>query len=125
MIKILLIDDDSATNYYNSYILKKNIAECEVIAMENGLKALNYLKDEGIPDIIFLDINMPVMNGVEFLDEATKWAQGKLDNVLLFIMMSVDIPDETLKKLQQIRKFDIIRNKVLTILDIQNIWSTA
>ena len=40
----------------------------------NGLKAINFLKDEmgnkeNIPDVLFLDINMPVMDGWEFLEE--------------------------------------------------------
>ena len=75
---ILLVDDDEITNYVNSDLIKElDIAE-NVSIVYNGKEALQYLErahedpaPEGfiIPDLIFLDINMPVMNGFQFLED--------------------------------------------------------
>ena len=69
---ILLVDDNPADNYYNRYIINE-LDVCNYIQIVvNGLEALEYLRkttdqhQEGSfprPDIIFLDINMPCMNG--------------------------------------------------------------
>ena len=69
MNKILLIDDDVATNFYNNYMLKKNTVGCEIIMLDNGLKALDYIKKHTLPDAIFVDVNMPVMDGITLIRE--------------------------------------------------------
>ena len=87
MKKILLVDDDEATNFYNHYIFKKSAINCEIVMLENGLKALNYLKNIDVPDIIFLDINMPVMDGIQFLEEVQKCSNDKFDKVVVYAMI--------------------------------------
>ena len=71
---ILLVDDDEATNFLHKIMI--NDAGCAqgIHVAKNGKEAIEYLTNaiEGKypqPDLIFLDINMPVMNGWEFLDE--------------------------------------------------------
>ncbi len=70
---ILLVDDDEATNFIHSMVIKKLGCTEEIITRGNGLEAMEYIKNSGIgdcrsPDLILLDINMPQMNGWEFLD---------------------------------------------------------
>jgi CheY-like chemotaxis protein len=70
----LLIDDDKFTNFYNEKIVKKHNAFKSVQSVNSGSDALSYLQKamNGLvdkPDVIFLDINMPAMNGWEFIDE--------------------------------------------------------
>ena len=65
--KVLLIEDDETTNFIHKIILKNAGIE-RVKEARNGLDAFKYL-EEDCPDIIFLDINMPVMDGWEFLKE--------------------------------------------------------
>lgn len=64
-IKILLVEDNHVTSFLSTTILKvlgfKNIDSAE-----NGLEAYTYIK-KNCPDLIFLDLNMPVMNGFEFM----------------------------------------------------------
>jgi CheY-like chemotaxis protein len=67
--KFLLIDDDKATNFINKTVIKKTFFTDDVIIAQNGIEALNILNNGCSPEIIFLDINMPVMNGWEFLEE--------------------------------------------------------
>lgn len=66
MFKVLVVDDDESVNMFVSRLLKKKFA-CNVISALNGLEALNTLKEEGA-DVIFLDVTMPVMNGMETLE---------------------------------------------------------
>ena len=73
---ILLVDDDEATNFLNEDLLG-DLAIAEHIAVVwNGQRALDYLlaclagePKHTRPDIIILDINMPLMDGFEFLKE--------------------------------------------------------
>lgn len=64
------------------------ITECE-----NGQEAVNYIeqaleKNEGLPDIIFLDINMPVMNGWDFLEKFKRIISGHSKTVHIYIVTS-------------------------------------
>jgi CheY-like chemotaxis protein len=72
--KALLIDENEIDNFINERMITScNFAE-EVIVMDSGPAALKYLRDklinkDQLPEIIFLDLNMPVMDGFGFLVE--------------------------------------------------------
>jgi CheY-like chemotaxis protein len=72
--KILLIDDDPITNFLNEAVIKKaGIGEVIKVSL-NGADALQYIKKECkqencYPDLIIVDINMPVMDGFEFVKQ--------------------------------------------------------
>lgn len=67
MNNILLVEDDETTNFISRIILK-NAGFQNVEEVLNGMEACKHLEKE-CPDIILLDLNMPVMDGWEFLDE--------------------------------------------------------
>jgi CheY-like chemotaxis protein len=67
---ILLVEDDQVDVMTVNRALKEIKVTNPVVNLENGEEALNYLRDPAKPKpcIILLDLNMPIMNGIEFLE---------------------------------------------------------
>ena len=64
---ILVVDDDENDQFICEYTIRKFDPSIRILEAFDGSEALDVLRDE-TPDAIILDINMPVMNGFEFLD---------------------------------------------------------
>jgi len=89
---ILLVDDDAEDNYFHQIVIDEmNITERIEVAL-NGVEALNFLKKENqfSPDIIFLDINMPKMNGWEFM-EAYKELRADQKAKVVVVMLTTSV----------------------------------
>lgn len=92
--KILIIDDDEINNLICTRVIKEHDQKIEVTSVTSGVKGLallnNYIDDnvQGLPNIILLDINMPIMNGWEFLDEYRKLNLGPLKTIDLYMLTS-------------------------------------
>lgn len=72
-IKLLVIDDDDINIFIIKKIVEKTGYNVEMIAKTNGQMAVDYLTmtlslKESLPHLVLIDINMPVLNGWEFLD---------------------------------------------------------
>jgi CheY-like chemotaxis protein len=121
---ILLIDDDSATNFINAHLLKKLGYAENIVVRENGREALDYLQEESEagnrPDLIFLDINMPCMNGWEFLEEYRKLDHQAPDSVIIVMLTTSPLLDDQLKAnaMAEIAEF---RNKPLNKAMLQSV----
>lgn len=67
-LNILLIEDDEIERMKFHRVLQKNELHCEIQEAMNGEEAVQILSDETkAPDLILLDLNMPKMSGIEFL----------------------------------------------------------
>jgi len=62
--KILAIDDEKSIRFIVENTFNK---EFDVVTMTNGMDALFYLQSGNMPDVIFCDLDMPVLNGIEFV----------------------------------------------------------
>ncbi|WP_020603053.1 response regulator [Spirosoma spitsbergense] len=107
---ILLVDDDPDDNYYHQIVINKmNIVNHIDIAV-NGIEAMAYLKNknQNPPEIIFLDINMPKMNGWEFLEEYKNLDIDKKAKVLIMILTTSANPDDIkrAKEIQDVTGFE-------------------
>ncbi|MBC6993304.1 response regulator [Neolewinella lacunae] len=98
--RVLLIDDSESDNFFHSRIIRKAGITDEIKVVYSGEEALEYLVTEMVqggfpsPTLIFLDINMPGMNGWEFLDEYDKLAvMHKGEIILTMLSNSIDSPD--------------------------------
>ncbi len=95
---ILLIDDDEPTNYLNELILRDVDCAEHIEVAQTGDEALEYLEhavpDEHapVPELIFLDINMPAMDGWEFLDRYDKFDPEQV--VVVMLTTSLNPEDE-------------------------------
>ncbi|MEO1517406.1 MAG: response regulator [Bacteroidota bacterium] len=112
---ILLIDDDETTNFFNELLIKTHIPTAHVQLAVNGLKALQYLQQHPMPNIILLDINMPVMDGFEFLTES-KSLPGIASALIAMLTTSLNANDlKIARDHPEIKKFI---NKPLRVEDL-------
>ena len=82
---ILLVEDDDLDIISVQRSLKKLESEYVLLTAYNGIEALDVLKNlDALPDVILLDLNMPKMNGIEFLRILR--ADKELKNIRVFIM---------------------------------------
>jgi CheY-like chemotaxis protein len=91
--KILLVDDDEDDQFIFINALKEITAEHKCVIANNGMEALSHLKaGPSLPDLIFLDLNMPVMNGIELI--LILKADYRFADIPAVIYTTSDNPDE-------------------------------
>lgn len=122
---VCIIDDDHIFIYGVKRLMEETSFCDDLIVYQNGQDALNELKDrasqgEDLPSIIFLDLNMPMMTGWEFLDEYLQIEdRDPTDSKVYIVSSSIDPKD-----LLRIKDYNVIRNYILkpvTSDDLQNI----
>ena len=98
---VLLVDDDPTNNFLNQRLLQRlNVAD-QVVVAENGQEALGLLQAAGpdgpapgFPALILLDIQMPIMNGIEFLQAYQLLPAAQRRNTTVVVLStSVDARD--------------------------------
>lgn len=90
---ICFVDDDEIYKFtVNKMLEKKNLGK-ETITFGDGEEALEFLKENKndkskLPDIIFLDINMPIMDGFQFMDEYVKLKPELTKKIIIYMITS-------------------------------------
>ena len=119
---ILLVDDDYATNHYHEIMLTEwNVAET-IYKVDNGQEALDFLKNHphDKPSLIMLDINMPVMNGFEFLEEYETLDEHQKASFVVFMLTSSLHPKD-ISRAEQFESLDGYCEKPMTEAMIEDI----
>jgi CheY-like chemotaxis protein len=100
---VFLIDDDNIYQYTARVILESTGLAKQIQSFYNGNDAINYFSDpknfdsETLPDVIFLDINMPIMDGWEFLEEYKQF-QAKLPKPIAIYMVSSSVNSSDMQR---------------------------
>ena len=121
---VLLVDDDETNNFLVKHMLSK-IDSCDkIFTALNGEDALQqivqYHKENIQIDLIFLDINMPVMDGFEFLDEYQK-LPSELHSKTTIMMISSSVHPDDLNKVKTYECVDEFIEKPLSVQIIKDV----
>ena len=92
---ILLVDDDETTNIINEMLIMDMDITEELVQARNGKEGINLLQQQkNQPELILLDINMPVMDGFDFLEAYNKMEfTGKSSAVIVMLTTSMNPKD--------------------------------
>ncbi len=123
--EILLIDDSESDNFIHSRIIKKAGVAAKTTIKYSGEEGLEYLRtlineDYPRPDLIFLDINMPGMDGFEFLEHYENLEVVQKADVVIAMLTTSTSPDDRNKadNYKMLQHFD---NKPLTEASLMNV----
>lgn len=120
-----IIDDDPIFIYGTKRIMEE-VQFCEdILIFNNGQEALDAFGEltdsgEALPSVIFLDLNMPIMTGWEFLERFTKIENHNEGQVIVYIISSSVDP----RDLEKVGNYEIIHNYILKPFsnkDLENI----
>lgn len=123
---IMLIDDSEIDNMVNAHILSKNNIAKNIIVHSSANDALNYLSkiaaDENmaVPDVILLDINMPIMNGFGFLVEFEKFDESLINNIKV-IMLTSSVDPNDIRRSKEYKTVQAFISKPLSLEHLSTI----
>ncbi len=128
LLQILIIDDDEINNFIASRLIDKIPIKTSINTCLNGLEGLNYVKSnleipENLPDIIFLDINMPIMNGWEFLEEFEE-IKHLINKDVCINMLSSSVYNDDITKAETYTTVNKFISKPLTVEKIQELYTS-
>ena len=123
----MLVDDNPDDNFFHEREIRKYNPVLIIISKSSGMDALNYLKSrkatkEILPDLIFLDINMPGMNGWDFLHEYNLLDDELQSQVVIIMLTTSDNPDDIsrLKNYRFVSDYIIkplVKDKIIDIIN--------
>jgi CheY-like chemotaxis protein len=120
-----IVDDDDLYQFTTTLLLKNTDLVNKIIVFSDGLKAINFLKEEmgnieNIPDILLLDINMPVMDGWEFLEEYLL-IKHMMPKTVVIYMVSSSVDDRDILKAKSISALSGYLIKPISIESIMKV----
>ncbi|MCF7559926.1 response regulator [Sabulilitoribacter multivorans] len=128
-VNIMLIDDNKIDLFVNQRIIEKLGIKFNVTTFSSGISAINALKSietksdrkqTFIPHYIFLDINMPEMNGFQFLKEFNKLNNRECKRIKIYMLSSSTNPQD-IEKAENEKSCAGFIDKPLTVKKLNNI----
>lgn len=120
--RVCLIDDDHIFVYGAKRLMREiNFFE-DLSVFANGQEALEHFESksksaDSLPNLMFLDLNMPIMNGWEFLDAFLNLPGIPSENIAIYIMSSSVDP----RDLEKIQNHPAIKNYILKPLTTEDL----
>jgi CheY-like chemotaxis protein len=122
-VSILLVDDDEINNFISIKLIKKALLNTDIMACLHGKYAIDLLFEtqrqdpSKLPDYILLDINMPIMNGWEFLDEYTHLNIDPLGKTKIYIISSSVFSND----INKARSYPLVKDFLSKPLNVEKI----
>lgn len=92
---ILLVDDDYIANFLIEKIVQSTGLARNIFKALNGKEALQFFHEgDTLPEVVLLDLNMPIMNGFEFLQAFRNLEFKEKDNILIILVTSSNSPSD-------------------------------
>jgi len=122
---VALIDDDELVNFIATKVIESTHLVKKIKSFSNGQQAIDFLKThldrpDLIPEIILLDLNMPVMDGFQFLEEYIK-LEPKLGKTIAVYVISSSISQIDSDRIKQISEVSDFIFKPITKEKFENI----
>ena len=121
MNSILIVDDSEADRYYIERVVEESNSTCKIFNAEDGERALDFLfdfdarkeqyEDDFPPTVIFLDINMPRMDGFEFLDAFSKLKEqdSRYNSIVIMMYTSSDNKED----MEKAKQYSCVRDYII------------
>lgn len=124
----MIIDDSKIDLFVSQKIIEKVNSDCNIEIFASGSSAINFLKKSGgktcqkifVPDVIFLDINMPEMDGFQFLKEFSKLSNVDKKDIKIHVLSS-STNSQDIKKTQENKYCAGFINKPLTATSLNKV----
>jgi CheY-like chemotaxis protein len=123
--RVMVVDDNKIDRYVIEMVIKKSNFASEVIQVDSGFEALKYLESKltdkaGWPDMMLLDINMPGMNGFEFLEKFIALTEDMVNACDIYMLTTSIHPSDIDKAIHHKHIVKFI-NKPLNIVKLREI----
>ena len=124
-----IIDDDPIFVYGTKRIIKEVDFATSILVYSNGQEALDGLTKlcmsrEPLPEVIFLDLNMPILNGWEFLDEFKNCKSKRSKKIIIYIISS-SVDPRDLERVKNYEQVDTYILKPITPDDLAKILGSV
>jgi CheY-like chemotaxis protein len=119
-VKTYLIDDDDLGIYLTEHLLRAEGFSNTICTFQSATEALDTLlkeKDSGAPTVVFLDLNMPLMNGWQFLDALAPYQPELLGRWHIYILTS----SLALSDLEKSKEYDLVSGLIHKPIDTEEI----
>ena len=122
-MRLMLVDDSEADLLYTQIVLERCGLPIEALAFEEARQALRALADgsAGHVDVVLLDINMPGMNGFEFLDAYERLSEPQRRGAVVVMLTSSPTPADRERAL----RYPSVKGYVVKPLDVESARTLA